>query len=332
VTDCARLSVVFKSASGLDLAARHVLDQTAVATFKNRVAHPTPECYRDLLFTITLAEGHVCEVQMHLAQVTEARQGDAGPRMHKICRRVLTGPSVQKDTYCREIKDGAPEGEGELNAAGQKEGAGTMVFASGGMYIGQWKADQMDGAGTYYFASGSKYVGPWKADKMEGEEGMYYFLDGSRYVGSYKASQMDGHGTRYYADGNRYVGGFQADKKEGSGDYYYANGDTFTGTYTADKKEGAECTYFFAGTGTRFVGGYRADKRDGAGTFFYKDGTAEVCQHSGGEKSGEGAKWSVDRTTAWRLRAGKIGDEISLDEAAQIAERVGRPVPDVLAE
>ena len=42
---------------------------------------------------------------------------------------------------------------------------------------------------------------------------------------------------------------------------------------------------------------------------------------------GEGAQWSADRATAWRLSDGKQGEPISLEEAARIAERVGLPVP-----
>ena len=41
----------------------------------------------------------------------------------------------------------------------------------------------------------------------------------------------------------------------------------------------------------------------------------------------EGARWSADRATAWRLSDGKPGEKISLEEAAQIAERVGLSVP-----
>ena len=42
---------------------------------------------------------------------------------------------------------------------------------------------------------------------------------------------------------------------------------------------------------------------------------------------GQGAKWSADRAQAWELQGGKQGRSISLEEAAQIAARVGLPVP-----
>ena len=62
-------------------------------------------------------------------------------------------------------------------------------------------------------------------------------------------------------------------------------------------------------------------------TFTYVNGRVEVGQYNMGKDIGEGARWSSDRRTAWRLKDGNKGDEISLAEAAQIAGRLGLPVP-----
>ena len=59
MTDCARISLEFATAEGLERAAKFVLK--AASTFKNRVANPTDEGYRDLMFTVLIG-GHVCEV------------------------------------------------------------------------------------------------------------------------------------------------------------------------------------------------------------------------------------------------------------------------------
>ena len=53
----------------------------------------------------------------------------------------------------------------------------------------------------------------------------------------------------------------------------------------------------------------------------------DVGRFKAGADVGEGAKWSADRATAWRVSDGKSGEAISLEEAARIAERVGLPVP-----
>ena len=98
-----------------------------------------------------------------------------------VCRRVLAAPIVEKDTYCRELtKDGKLVGEGERNAKGEEEGFGTMVFASGNVYVGEWKANQKEGRGTYRFADGNVYEGEYKADKPEGR-GTCRYVDGDVY-------------------------------------------------------------------------------------------------------------------------------------------------------
>ena len=59
MTDCARISLEFATAEGLERAATFVLQ--AASTFKNRVANPTDEGYCDLMCTVLIG-GHVCEV------------------------------------------------------------------------------------------------------------------------------------------------------------------------------------------------------------------------------------------------------------------------------
>ena len=75
VTDCARISLEFATAEGLERAAKFVLQ--SASTFKNRVANPTDEGYRDLMFTV-LIEGHVCEVS--------ARHAAPSPPLLLPCR------------------------------------------------------------------------------------------------------------------------------------------------------------------------------------------------------------------------------------------------------
>ena len=60
---------------------------------------------------------------------------------------------------------------------------------------------------------------------------------------------------------------------------------------------------------------------------FAVTGSALAGQYNMDKRIGEGARWSSDRRTAWRLKDGNKGDEIFLAEAAQIAGRLGLPVP-----
>jgi hypothetical protein len=42
---------------------------------------------------------------------------------------------------------------------------------------------------------------------------------------------------------------------------------------------------------------------------------------------GQGVQWSADRAQAWEVQDGQPGRSISQEEAAQIAARIGLPVP-----
>ena len=53
----------------------------------------------------------------------------------------------------------------------------------------------------------------------------------------------------------------------------------------------------------------------------------EVGCYEAGADVGQGVKWSADRAEAWELQDGEDVRLIPLDEAAQIAERIGLPPP-----
>jgi hypothetical protein len=238
VTDCARISLEFATTEGLERAATFMLQEAS--TFKNRVANPTDEGYRDLMFTVLIG-GHVCEVraappspapfalppaahhhppcvgwgagggcvrrgarlvwgrwphglgggrgrcasppspprshevprappppqvQLHLVEMIKAKKSGAGHKMYKVCRRVLTGPIVKTDTYCLEVVGKELRGEGEVNAQGEREGRGTMVYDDGSMYEGQWRAGKKHGRGKYSFATGDVYEGEYTCRTM----------------------------------------------------------------------------------------------------------------------------------------------------------------------
>ena len=65
----------------------------------------------------------------------------------------------------------------------------------------------------------------------------------------------------------------------------------------------------------------------GRGKYTYASGEAETCRYAAGADVGEGAKWSADRQSAWRLRDGEEVESISLEAAARIAASLGLPVP-----
>jgi len=60
---------------------------------------------------------------------------------------------------------------------------------------------------------------------------------------------------------------------------------------------------------------------------WYSSGRADVTFYEKDADNSEGARWSADRQLAWRLQGGELVEEIDLEEAAKIAERLGEPVP-----
>ena len=136
---------------------------------------------------------------------------------------------------------------------------------------------------------------------------VFRFPDGSMYRGGVLDGMQHGEGEWRSAEGDVYVGGFARGAFEGRGRYKDARGNVFVGDFRA--------------------GGYH-----GAGTYLHADGRAECSQYEAGADRGEGARWSMDRARAWRLRDGTVADEISLGEAAAIAARLGLvPPPGVYA-
>ena len=86
-------------------------------------------------------------------------------------------------------------------------------------------------------------------------------------------------------------------------------------------------------SGSAYVGSsakeWKADWKEGRGTCKFANGDVEVSCFKADAPVGEGAMWSADGQTAWRVQDGKRGESISLEEAARIAARVGEPVPSV---
>jgi len=112
---------------------------------------------------------------------------------------------VQEQTY-----------EGERNAAGEYEGHGTMRWATGNVYEGQWRGGMQEGRGTYRYDDGSVYEGEYKQGEKEGR-GTYRFANGNVYEGEYKQDEREGRGTYRYADGDVEVSCYKADERVGEG-------------------------------------------------------------------------------------------------------------------
>ena len=65
---------------------------------------------------------------------------------------------------------------------------GTLTFANGAKYVGEWKDDKRHGQGNATFANGDKYVGEWKDNNYHGQ-GTATLATGEKYVGYFMNGQ-----------------------------------------------------------------------------------------------------------------------------------------------
>ena len=107
----------------------------------------------------------------------------------------------------------------------------------------------------------------------------------------------------------------------------YASGSVYHGAWARGMQHGRGVFRFVSGS--EYDGEWSAGKRHGHATCRYADGRAEVATFiDGANDRGEGVMWSADRRTAWRIvRDGEYVEEISMEEAREVAGRVGEGVP-----
>ena len=56
--------------------------------------------------------------------------------------------------------------EGEVKEGDIPHGQGTIIFANGDKFVGEWKNDKMHGRGTLILSNGEEKVGLWKDGEL----------------------------------------------------------------------------------------------------------------------------------------------------------------------
>jgi len=166
----------------------------------------------------------------------------------------------------------------------------------------------------------SSATGGWGEIELEVVPGRY---EGQRSA----AGERHGNGVYYFADGGVYEGEWRFNLQEGEGRMRYASGNVYEGAWVGGMQEGRG-RFRFA-SGSEYDGAWLNGKRNGSAVCRYVDGRAEVAAFKDGANDrGEGVMWSADRRVAWRIvRDGEYVEEISLEEARRVAERIGEAVP-----
>lgn len=135
-------------------------------------------------------------------------------------------------------------------------GQGTMAYADGRTYVGEWRSGRWHGQGKTTFSNGDVYVGEYYMDKRHGI-GRYEWKDGRIYDGEFKNNQREGKGTYSFPDSSVYSGDFHKGLRHGQGCYKFADLSLYNGGFKNGKYDGVgECIW---------AGGrcYRGEWKDG---------------------------------------------------------------------
>ena len=89
---------------------------------------------------------------------------------------------------------------GERNEKDEYHGQGTVTFATGEKYVGEFKDNQYHGQGTLTLPTGEKYVGEWINGKRNGM-GTNTWVSGEKYVGEWINNNRTGKGVTLEVNG-----------------------------------------------------------------------------------------------------------------------------------
>lgn len=94
------------------------------------------------------------------------------------------------------------------------KGIGTLVYANGDRYAGEFFGELPQGGGTLTYADKNIYVGVFHLGKPQGC-GTLYFANGDIYEGTFSAGKITGQGNFTYSNGCSYRGGMLEGKPHG---------------------------------------------------------------------------------------------------------------------
>lgn len=192
-------------------------------------------------------------------------------------------PLVREQVDSKTIKD--PYGDYGVYTGvlvhGLPHGHGTMSYADGRTYCGDWKVGRWNGQGKTCFSNGDTYTGEYQMDKRHGV-GRYAWKDGRMYDGDFFEDHREGKGTYQFPDGSVYTGGFKAGLRHGQGCYRFADGSVYSGEFKEGKYDGVgECIW---ADGRCYRGEWSNGRAHGYGVEIRADGTV---RHDG--------EWRTDR-------------------------------------
>lgn len=81
-------------------------------------------------------------------------------------------------------------------------GKTTHTWPNGNVCVGNFVDGFLRGDGTMFFANGDKYVGEWSYDGEKRGHGTLFYADGTKYIGEFDSDKKHGKGRMEYPDGH----------------------------------------------------------------------------------------------------------------------------------
>lgn len=105
----------------------------------------------------------------------------------------------------------------DLSYSGEFHGEGTLTFANGDIYVGEFHDGLFDGPGTYTWPDGRQFVGNFRYSDINKQAlvlnsflatGLMKWPNGARYDGEVRSGTPSGMGTLNFPDGSSATGRF----------------------------------------------------------------------------------------------------------------------------
>lgn len=161
--------------------------------------------------------------------------------------------------------------EGTFDEAGNPYGSGTIYYASGAVYTGQWSPAGPHGNGTIIQPDGDK----WEALFRDGKpvDGKIFYANGNRYEGGLNDSGRNGIGRTFTENYEEY-GQYTDDSRQGNGKIVFKNGDFYEGGWNDEGPHGRG-TLFDSVNKRTDTGDFINGRRYGNGRMVWGD--TKVC-------------------------------------------------------
>ena len=177
--------------------------------------------------------------------------------------------------------------EGGVDADLNFHGRGTLIFAYGKGYEGEFYKSKRHGRGTFTWRSGTRYEGEFQDDRMHGH-GVIECANGDKHAGEFVDNKPHGQGTRIYKQGHSLAARWCDYKSfEGNVCYNFGDGVCYTGPTESNRPHG--CGTLVDGTGAAYTGQWVHGKSGpheialSRGRWQYKHGGKRPADDTGGE-------------------------------------------------